>query len=57
MERRNGTIRLNYVKGNMGGNNIALLHGSQIEKGRELETTLHVLSGEYLSFFILRNSL
>jgi len=28
----------------MGGNTIVLLHGSQIEKGRELETTLHILS-------------
>jgi len=33
----------------MGGNTIVLLHGYQIEKGRELETTLGVLSGEYLS--------
>ena len=33
----------------MGGNTIVLLRGSQIEKGRELETTLRVLSGEYLS--------
>jgi diaminopimelate epimerase len=49
MERRNGTIRLNFVKGHMGGNTIVLIHGSQIEKGRELETTLRVLSGEYLS--------
>ena len=50
MERRNGTIKLNYVKGHMGRNNIALLHGSQIEKGKELKTTLGVLSGEYLSY-------
>jgi len=27
----------------MGGNTIVLLHGSQIEKGRELETTISVL--------------
>ena len=33
----------------MGGNTIVLLHGSQIVKGRELKTTLGVLSGEYLS--------
>jgi hypothetical protein len=28
----------------MGGNTIVLLHGYQIEKGRELETTLHIIS-------------
>jgi len=33
----------------MGGNTIVLLHGSQIKKGRELGTALHILSGEYLS--------
>jgi len=49
MERRNATIRLNFVKGHMGGNTIVLLHGSQMEKNRELETALDVLSTEYLS--------
>ena len=48
-QRRSKTMRLNFVKGHMGGNTIVLLHGSQIEKGRELEITLCILSGEYLS--------
>jgi len=41
-------MELNFIKGHMGGNTIVFLNGVQIEKGKELETALRVLSGEYL---------
>ena len=40
---------MKFVKGHMGGNLIALLHGEELEFKRELEQCLAVLSGRYLT--------
>lgn len=41
-------MKLDFVKGHMGGNTIVLLHGSQLPEGQELEISLQILSSEYL---------
>ncbi len=40
---------MHFVKGHMGGNLIILLHGDEMNQPRELEQTLRVLSGKYLT--------
>ena len=52
-------MKLDFVKGHMGGNTIIFLNGAQIPKGRELEISLELLKKRYLGgmnqpFFILR---
>ena len=43
------TMRLDFVRGHMGGNLIILLRGDQIPIGRELETAVKLLGPDYLS--------
>ena len=41
-------MKLDFVKGHMGGNTIIFLNGAQIPKGRELEISLELLKKRYL---------
>ena len=41
-------MKLDFVKGHMGGNTIIFLNGTQIPKGRELEISLNLLEKSYL---------
>lgn len=41
-------MKLDFVKGHMGGNTIIFLNGAQIPKGRELEISLELLKNIYL---------
>jgi hypothetical protein len=41
-------VKLDFVKGHMGGNTITILDGRQLPEGRELETSLAVLDDKYL---------
>lgn len=39
---------LDFIKGHMGGNEIVLLYGEQVPKGRELEISLLILEAPYI---------
>lgn len=41
-------MKLDFVKGHMGGNTITILDGRQMPKGGELETVLEVINDKYL---------
>ncbi len=41
-------MKLDFVRGHMGGNLIILLHGDQVPVGRELETAVKLMGANYL---------